>query len=136
MELVVDYDIWMTDTGEYFDKTGPERIDVRLDTDYPLVAYIQPKVTYARLKEEKIISSVAPEFLWNPWRDPNEVFPNETGRFEIYAERLKDLGLAILHPIEPNYLGKDPDHPYQLFTGRQRFFMQSSFPPVRERVQI
>ena len=186
MDLVVDYDIWMTDTGEisdyvlpdcmpferedlitgacynhlvlqepaieppegcdprepvwyyselakrvglgeYFQKSIGEWIDVRLDTDYPLVAYVQPKVTYERLKKEKIIRSIAPEFCWDPWRDPNQVFENETGRFEIYAERLKDFDLAIPHPIAPNYLGQDPKHPFQLFTGRQRFFMQSSF---------
>ena len=186
MELVVDYDIWMTDTGEiadyvlpdampferedlitgacynhlvlqepaieppegcdvrepvwywselakrvglgdYFDKSIGEWLDVRLDTDYPLIANLEPKVTYARLKEEKIIRAAAPEFPWNPWMNPNEIFPNETGRFEIYAERLKEFNLAIPQPIEPNYLGKDPEYPFQLFTGRQRFFMQSSF---------
>ncbi len=186
MELVVDYDIWMTDTGEiadyvlpdcmpferedlitgacynhlvlqepaieppegcdprepvwywselakrvglgeYFDKSIGEWLDVRLDTDYPLIANLEPKVTYARLKEEKMIRAAVPEFPWNPWMNPAEIFENETGRFEIYAERLKEFDLAIPHPIEPNYLGKDPEHPYQLFTGRQRFFMQSSF---------
>ena len=186
MDLVVDYDIWMTDTGEiadyvlpdcmsferediisgscydhivlqepaitppegcdprdpvfywselakrvglgeYFTKTGPEYIDMMLNTDYPLIAGIQPKVTYERLKQEKMIRIAAPAIPWNPWMDPNEVFPNDTGRFEIYAERLKDYGLALSHPVDVNYLGKDPEHPFQLFTGRQRFFMQSSF---------
>ena len=186
MDLVVDYDIWMTDTGEiadyvlpdcmsferediisgscydhivlqepaitppegcdprdpvfywselakrvglgeYFTKTGPEYIDMMLNTYYPLIAGIQPKVTYERLKQEKMIRIAAPAIPWNPWMDPNEVFPNDTGRFEIYAERLKDYGLALSHPVDVNYLGKDPEHPFQLFTGRQRFFMQSSF---------
>ena len=186
MDLVVDYDIWMTDTGEladyvlpdcmpferedlitgacynhivlqepaieppegcdprdpvfywselakrvglgeYFDKTGPEWTAMRLDSTDPLLARIEPKVTYERLKKEKVIRAAVPEFPWNPWMNPNEVFPNDTGRFEIYAERLKDFGLAITHPIEPNYLGKDEKHRFQLFTGRQRFFMQSSF---------
>ncbi|MEE8722386.1 MAG: molybdopterin-dependent oxidoreductase [Eggerthellaceae bacterium] len=186
MDLVVDYDIWMTDTGEladyvlpdcmpferedlitgacynhlvlqepaieppagcephepvwvwsqlakrvglgdYFDKTIPEWIDVRLNTDFPLVANIQPKVTYERLKKEKMIRAAVPTFPWNPWMNPKEVFPNATGRFEIYAERLLKHGLAFPHPIEPNYVGKFPEYPFQLFTGRQRFFMQSSF---------
>lgn len=186
MDLVVDYDIWLTDTGEiadyvlpdcmpferedlitgacynhivlqepaieppegceprdpvfvfselakrvglgqYFDKTGPEWTAIRLDTQYPLVAGVQPKITYERLKKEKMIRAAVPDFPWNPWMNPKEVFDNDTGRFEIYAERLKDFGLAITHPIEPNYLGKEPDYPFQLFTGRQRFFMQSSF---------
>ena len=186
MELVVDYDIWMTDTGEladyvlpdcmpferedlitgacynhlvlqeaaieppegcdprepvwywselakrlglgaYFDKTVAEWIDVRLATNDPLIARLEPKVDYARLKKEKMIRAAVPEFPWNPWMNPNEVFPNETGRFEIYADRLKEFDLAIPHPIEPNKIGKSEEYPYQLFTGRQRFFMQSSF---------
>ena len=184
MELVVDYDVWMTDTGEiadyvlpdcmsferediisgacynhivlqepaieppegcdprepvfvwselakrvglgeYFTKGIPEYIDMLLKTDYPLIAGAQ--VDYARLKKEKMVRAAAPPIAWNPWMDPNEVFENDTGRFEIYAEKLVDFGLAIPHPIEPDVLGKDPKHPFQLFTGRQRFFMQSSF---------
>ncbi|MGI6218103.1 MAG: molybdopterin-containing oxidoreductase family protein, partial [Coriobacteriales bacterium] len=186
MELVVDYDIWMTDTGEladyvlpdcmpferedlvtgacynhlvlqeaaidppegcdprepvwvwselakrvglgeYFDKTGPEWNDIRLKTPYPLIAGIQPPVTYERLKKEKMIRIMAPEFPWDPWRDPNEVMNNETGRMEIYAERLLDFDLQITKPLEPNYVGKFEEYPFHLFTGRQRFFMQSSF---------
>ena len=186
MELVVDYDIWMTDTGEladyvlpdcmpferedlitgacynhivlqepaieppegcdprepvwywselakrvglgqYFDKSIAEWIDVRLATDDPLIARIEPKVDYARLKEEKLIRAAVPTFPWNPWMNPNEVFPNETGRFEIYAERLREFDLAFPKPIEPNKIGKYEEYPFQLFTGRQRFFMQSSF---------
>ena len=186
MELVVDYDVWMTDTGEiadyvlpdcmsferediisgacyghiilqepaitppegvdprdpvfywselakrvglgdYFQKSVGEWIDVMLDTQYPLIAGVQPKVTYERLKEEKIIRGACPPIPWNPWMNPAEVFPNDTGRFEIYAERLKDFDLALPKPLETNYLGKDEKHTFQLFTGRQRFFMQSSF---------
>lgn len=185
MELVVDYDVWMTDTGEvsdyvlpdcmsferedliagacynhivlqepaiepqgdckepvefyselarrtglgeYFDKTIAEWIDVRLDTSFPLIANIQPKVTYERLKKEKMIRAAVPANpKWDPYINPNEVMPNATGRIEIYAERLYGHDLAISHPLPPNYLGKFGEYPFQLFTGRQRFFMQSSF---------
>lgn len=185
MELVVDFDIWMTDTGEladyvlpdcmsferedliagacynhiilqepaieppagckdpvylytelakrtglgeFFDKTGPEWIQKRLETNFPLVAYIDPPVTYERLKEEKIIRTIAPpEPKYDGYLNPAEVMETATGRMEIYAEGLKDFDLAVTHPLEPNYLGKFAEYPFQLFTGRQRFFMQSSF---------
>lgn len=185
MELVVDFDIWMTDTGEladyvlpdcmsferedliagacynhiilqepaidppegckdpvylytelakrtglgeFFDKTGPEWIQKRLETQFPLVAYIDPPVTYERLKEEKIIRTMAPpEPKYDGYLNPAEVMETATGRMEIYAEGFKDFGLAVTHPLETNYLGKFPEYPFQLFTGRQRFFMQSSF---------
>ncbi len=184
MELVVDYDVWMTDTGElsdyvlpdcmpferedliagacynhiilqepaieapegckdpvyfynelakrtglgeYFTKTGPEWIQKRLETPFPLVAGIQPPVTYERLKQEKMIRTVAPPIPYDGYLNPEEVMLNATGRIEIYAEGLVEQGLAVTHPLEPNYVGKIPEYPFQLFTGRQRFFMQSSF---------
>lgn len=185
MELVVDFDVWMTDTGElcdyvlpdcmsferedliagscynhiilqepaieppegckdpvylytelakrtglgeYFTMTGPEYIQKRLETTFPLVAGIQPPVTYERLKAEKIIRTVAPpEPKYCGYWDPNEVMETATGRMEIYAEGLLPVGLAITHPLDPDTIGTDDAYPYQLFTGRQRFFMQSSF---------
>ncbi|MGI6221073.1 MAG: molybdopterin-containing oxidoreductase family protein [Coriobacteriales bacterium] len=185
MELVVDYDVWLTDTGEiadyvlpdcmsferedlitgacynhimlqepaieppagckepvefytelakrtglgqYFDKTLAEWIDVRLDTKFPLIANIEPKVTYERLKKEKMIRAMVPAMpKWDPYLNPEEVMANKTGRIEIYAEALLEHDLAITKPIEPSDLGKHPEYPFQLFSGRQRFFMQSSF---------
>lgn len=186
MDLVVDYDVWLTDTGEiadyvlpdcmpferedlitgacynhiilqepaiepqgdchepvwvftelakrvglenYFTMTIPEYIDIRLDTPYPPIANIKPKVTYERLKKEKMIRQMVPgEPKYNGYLNPNEVYPSPTGRMEIiYAETLKPAGLEVTHPIEPNKIGKSDEFPFQLFTGRQRFFMQSSF---------
>lgn len=185
MELIVDFDVWMTDTGEvadyvlpdcmsferedliagacynhiilqepaieppegckdpvyfytelakrtglgeFFDKTGPEWIQKRLETPFPLVAGIQPPVTYERLKEEKIIRTVAPpEPKYDGYLNPAEVMETATGRIEIYAEKLLDFDLAVTHPLEVGCIGKHPEYPYQLFSGRQRFFMQSSF---------
>ncbi len=185
MELVVDYDIWLTDTGEiadyvlpdcmpferediiegacynhivlqepaiepigdvhepvwvftelakrmgyghYFDKTIPEWIDVRLNTDYPPVASIEPKVTYERLKKEKMVRANFPaEPKFNPWANMDEVFPTKTGRLELYNEELLEVGDETVRAREPYKIGKSQDYPFQLFTGRQRFFMQSSF---------
>ena len=185
MELVVDTDVWMTDTGEladyvlpdcmsferediveaacynhivlqepaiepmgeckdpvwlwselgkrcgfaeYFTMTIPEYIDLRLNTDYPLVKCLEPKVTYERLKAEKMIRYGAPEEpKWDPWNNFDEVFPTESGRIDLYAERLLDFGRQLAGPEEPLKIGKSEEYPYQLFTGRQRWFMQSSF---------
>lgn len=185
MELVVDFDVWMTDTGEvadyvlpdcmsferedliagacynhiilqeaaieapegckdpvyfyselakrtglgeFFQKSIPEWIDKRLQTNFPLVAGIQPPVTYERLKAEKMIRTVAPpEPKYDGYLNPAEVMETATGRIEIYAEKLHGFGLAVTHPLEVGCLGKFPEYPFQLFTGRQRFFMQSSF---------
>ncbi len=186
MELVVDYDVWLTDTGEiadyvlpdcmsferedlitgacynhiilqepaiepqgdchepvwvfselakrvglgdYFTMSIPEYIDLRLKSSYPLIANIQPPVTYERLKKEKIVRTAAPpEPKYTPYMNPAEIMDNETGRMEaIYAEKLADFDMAVTKVLEPNKIGKSEKYPYQLFTGRQRFFMQSSF---------
>lgn len=186
MELVVDYDVWLTDTGEiadyvlpdcmsferedlitgacynhlilqepaiepqgdchepvwvfselakrvglgdYFTLSIPEYIDIRLQTKYPLIAGINPPVTYERLKKEKIIRAAAPaEPKYTPYLNPAEVLDSATGRMEvIYAENLVPVGLEVTHVLEPNRIGKSEVYPFQLFTGRQRFFMQSSF---------
>lgn len=186
MELVVDVDIWITDTGEladyilpdctpferedvvlmgvynhivlqepaierigdtkdpvelwselgkrvglekYFNLTLEDYMNIRFDFDwYPLVCTIEPKVTYERLKKEKMIRLNAPaEPKFDPWMDPFEVYATPTGRLELYAERLSDLDDAVPQPRGLHKIGKSEEYPYQLFTGRQRFFMQSSY---------
>lgn len=112
--------------GEYFDKTIPEWIDVRLATDYPPIASLEPKVDYARLKAEKMIRiNVPAEPKFDPYLD--KTFDTETGRMEFYAERLLEFGLEMTKPLPPYKINSSTEYPYQLFTGRQRFFMQSSF---------
>lgn len=82
--------------GDYFTMGIPEYIDIRLQTQYPLIAGIQPPVTYERLKAEKMIRAAAPpEPKYTPYLNPAEVLDNETGRMEIiYSEKLADLGMA------------------------------------------
>jgi molybdopterin-containing oxidoreductase family molybdopterin binding subunit len=118
--------------GEYFDKTADEWLAMRIDTDYPLIANIDPPLTWERLKSEKIVRSAAP---LDPPYDPFSMlgFLTESGRMDIYSERLSDLGFgfpAWFAPLEsPSLLGDGDkgEYPYQFFTGRQRFFMQSMF---------
>lgn len=112
--------------GEYFDKTEAEWIDIRLATSYPPIASLEPKVDYQRLKKEKMIRiNVPAEPKFDPYLDKR--FDTETGRIEFYVERLLDFDLALPRPLPPYKIDASEEHPYQLFTGRQRFFMQSSF---------
>jgi molybdopterin-containing oxidoreductase family molybdopterin binding subunit len=116
--------------GEWFDKSMEEWIEMTLDTDYPLIANIDPPVTLERLKKEKVIRSLAPA---DPPFDPTAgmVFATKSGRIEFYNEQLKHLGFELpryIPPIEsPVIDNNNKEYPYQLFTGRQRFFMQSMF---------
>ena len=186
MDLVVDFDIWLTDTGEladyvlpdcmpfereelivgaqynhvvlqepaiappdqvkdanflysglakrlglekYFDKTVDEWLEIRLQTEDPSIATLEPKLTLDRLKKEKMVRTNAPaEPKFDPFLGLNFMTP--TGRAEFYVEQLADLGFAL-----PKYtpcwecpvIDGNEKYPYQLFTGRQRFFMQSMF---------
>ena len=117
-----------TGCGEYFQKTPAEWIDLRLDVQgFPPINSLEPKVTYERLKREKMIRLAVPD---EPKFDPNAgetSWDTETGRIEIYVERLVDFDLALTKPLKPNKIDSSKEYPYQLFTGRQRFFMQSSF---------
>jgi molybdopterin-containing oxidoreductase family molybdopterin binding subunit len=115
--------------GEYFDKTTEEWIALRLETDYPLITGLQPKLSYERLKQEKMVRTLAPEY---PKFDPTAGlnFFTPSGRIEFYVEQLAPLGFALpkyTPCMESPVIDGNPTHPYQLFTGRQRFFMQSMF---------
>ena len=119
--------------GEYFDKTAEEWIEARLQTDYPMIAGIQPPLTYERLKEEKMVRAATPPAAWDPFLGMQ--FATASGRIEFYSERLAPVGGMMAKYREPLEVpttaslaaGKNPEHPYQFFSGRQRFFMQSMF---------
>ena len=116
--------------GEYFDKTTDEWIEefLKIPFDFPPITSIEPKVTLERLEREKMIRINVPEEpKWDPWLMNPLPCENETGRYEIYAERLADLDLAVTKPLQPRKIGQSAEYPYQFFSGRQRFFMQSSF---------
>jgi molybdopterin-containing oxidoreductase family molybdopterin binding subunit len=125
--------------GEWFDKSTEEWIEMTLNTDYPLVAKVDPPITLERLKKEKCIRSLAPT---DPPFDPTAgmVFATKSGRIEFYNEQLKHLGFELpryIPPIEsPVIDNNNKEYPYQLFTGRQRFFMQSMFTDDPINVQL
>ena len=116
--------------GEYFDKTVEDYIDMYLDVDfYPPISTIEPKVTCERLEKEKMVRINVPAVpKYDPWLlDGDAPYGTPTGRLEIYAERLAEQGVALTKPLEPRVLGKSEEYPFQFFSGRQRFFMQSSY---------
>lgn len=183
MDLIVDFDIWMTDTGEYadyvlpdcmpferseiiasacyghivlqepaiepqgearnanflfsglakrlgvgeyFDKTDEEWLDMKLDTAYPPIATIEPKLTVKTLREmgSMVRMNIPAEPKFDPLAAPPET---ESGRIEIYSDVLQDLGHGFPTYDEPLEAQGSDQHPYQFFTGRQRFFMQSMY---------
>jgi len=119
--------------GEYFDKTAEEWIAIRLQSDWPFVAGIQPPLTYDRLKEEKMVRAATPPVAWDPFFGMD--FGTPSGRLEFYSERLVPASAQMASYVEPLEVptsmsiaaGKNDEHPYQFFSGRQRFFMQSMF---------
>jgi molybdopterin-containing oxidoreductase family molybdopterin binding subunit len=118
--------------GEYFDKTADDWIRIRLNTPYPFIANVEPKITLERLKEEKIIRAAVPPVPWDPFLGMK--FETPTGHMEFYSERLQSIGLPMAAYHEPyeaptakRLAEGTAKHPYQFFSGRQRFFMQSMF---------
>ena len=126
--------------GEYFDKTTEEWIAERLDTKYPMIANIDPPLTYERLKKEKVVRAVTPPVPWDPFM--GMVFDTPHRRMEFYAEKLVCVDDAIAQyrePLEVPTAAKveagTAKGKYQFFSGRQRFFMQSMYtedPVMRE----
>ena len=119
--------------GEYFDKTAEEWCGVRIDSDYPFIAGIEGGVSMERLKKEKMVRLATPPFHWDPFLGLD--FSTPSGRLEFYCERLLPTGHQIAMYTEPMEVpteaskaeGKNEEYPYQFFSGRQRFFMQSLY---------
>ena len=183
MELVVDYDIWMTDTGELADYVLPaampfERMDILDMAAYGHVVLQEPAVepqgeakppeyfwgelakrmgwaewfdhtveewldmtlddpmltdeagrpfTVARLKEEKVIRAKTREGVADPFKPL--AFMTDSGRIDLYSEMLAPIGEAVANyrPSMEFPMAEGAQFPYQFFSGRQRFFMQSMF---------
>lgn len=115
--------------GEYFDKTDEEWLAIRLESEDPSITTLEPKLTFERLKAEKMVRTNVPaEPKFDPYRGLQ--FMSPSGRAEFYVERLADIGFA-LPKYTPTWecpvIDSNGKYPYQLFTGRQRFFMQSMY---------
>lgn len=118
--------------GEYFDKTAEEWIEIRLQSKWPMIANIEPPLTYERLKEEKVIRAATPPVAWDPFMGMQ--FDTPSRRLEFYCERLVPVNAQLATYIEPleaptlTSLGNGTAKgKYHFFSGRQRFFMQSMF---------
>lgn len=119
--------------GEYFDKTAEEWCAIRIDSDDPMIRGIEPPLTMERLKEEKRVRLATPPMDWDPFLGMD--FATPSGRLEFYCERLLPVDSQLAKYKEPlevpteqsKAAGKNEEYPYQFFSGRQRFFMQSMF---------
>ncbi|MBP3867185.1 MAG: molybdopterin-dependent oxidoreductase, partial [Eggerthellaceae bacterium] len=192
MELVVDFDIWMTDTseladyvlpdcmpferldfinpacyghvvlqepaiepvgdnkpatwyiselakrlglGDLFDKTDEQWIEKILDDSPSLINEDGSKITLEQLRRDKLVRPASlPKTLFN---GSVMGITTPSGRVEFYAEAYAPLDEAIpkYRPSLAFPIAEDAKYPYQFFTGRQRFFMQSMFtddPLMRE----
>ncbi|MEG0418861.1 molybdopterin-containing oxidoreductase family protein [Gordonibacter sp.] len=127
--------------GEYFEKSAEEWCDIRLQSDSPMITAIDPPLTMERLKEEKLVRIATPPIPWDPFLGMD--FGTPSGRLEFYCEKLVPAQAQIARYIEPYEVptetskaqGENEEFPYQFFSGRQRFFMQSMFtddPVMRE----
>ncbi len=190
-ELIVDYDVWMTDTGEqadyvlpdcmpfertdlldmaayghvvlqqpaiepvgdnrgpvylwselakrtgfgeYFDKTTEEWLEIALDSPF-IKDESGNKITMADLKENPVIRCQSPEGIMDSFKPL--VFMTESGRINIWADEWAEIGeaCAVYRPSLAFPRTGENGQPYQFFSGRQRFFMQSMFtddPLMRE----
>ena len=118
--------------GEYFQNDADDWIRMRLNTPQPFIANVDPPITLERLKEEKLIRAAVPPVPWDPFLGMK--FETQTGHMEFYSERLNNVGLPMATYHEPYEVpttermeNGTAKHPYQFFSGRQRFFMQSMF---------
>lgn len=185
-DLIVDYDVWMTDTTEYadyvlpdctsfertdiysgyghvvlmeagieplgeakpahwvyrelakrvglldyFDKSLDEWLEIRLDSEDHSVTGIEPPLTLDRLKRDKMVRANVPgepldlASIYMEWG-----FPTASGRIEFYSEQMADIGHALVRNEPCGLLDSQETrekYPFQFFTGRQRFFMQSFY---------
>lgn len=116
--------------GEYFDKTADDWLEEKLKVDYPPITSLDPPLTLDRLKKEKMVPIAWPK--GDPFDGMRAMeFVTETGKIEFYAERLVEVEQGFptyFPPLEsPTVDTPNEKYPYQFFSGRQRFFMQSMF---------
>ena len=117
--------------GDYFDKTTDEWLQIRLNSEWPFIAAIDPPLTLERLEEENMVRAAVPPMKYDPFSEL--AFSTPSGRMEFYSERLAPIGHQIAGYYEPyevpttKLLDTGEEYPYQYFTGRQRFFMQTMF---------
>ena len=118
--------------GEYFDKDAAGWLKLRIDSsqELPWFAGLDEPITYERLKKEKMIRvSFDDEIPFDPFR-LYESYPTQSGRAECFSEDLVAIGYGFSKytpPLEAPMVQANERFPYQFFTGRQRFFMQSMF---------
>jgi molybdopterin-containing oxidoreductase family molybdopterin binding subunit len=121
--------------GEYFDKTQKEWVQSRLASPDPVIAGIEPALTWERLEKDKVVRLNVPNEPFNVWGRMD--FPTDSGRVEIYSEHLAGVGQAVPHFFPAVIHGPTAKkYPFQLYVGRHRVFMQSQFSEFGDLRQI
>jgi len=116
---------------KYFDKTTEEWIDLWLQSQDPAIATLDPPLTFKRLQKEKAVRANVPSEPFDSFNNPDFITP--TGRIEFYREELADIGEAIARYVEPLIRSpKAKEYPFQFYTARSRFFMQTQFTEIPE----
>jgi len=114
--------------GEYFDKTLEEWTRLRLDSEDPSVANVDPPLTLERLKKEKIVRANVPEGLFNPWLPKGFLTPS--GRLEFYNEELLPAGDALPVFREQLESPRSPlagKYPLAFITANNKYFIHTLF---------
>lgn len=119
--------------GDLFERTPEEWKELRLQTEDPAVATVEPKITLERLRKEKVIRLNTPGRMFHPFKDAMVGTPS--GRYEFYVEALAGIpGGALMR--HDKALIDDEDmrekYPLHLYIGRSRFFMQGQFREIHE----
>jgi len=117
---------------QYFNKTVEEWINLWLKTDDPAISGINPPPTFEELKKKKRVRLNVPgDKYYSPFNSLE--FKTPSGRVEVYAEDLADIGEAVARYVDPYIKGPDAkEFPLQLYTARSRFFMQTQFWDIKE----
>jgi anaerobic selenocysteine-containing dehydrogenase len=116
------------DLGEYFDKTIEEWTQLRLDSEDPSIAGVNPPLTLERLKKEKIVRANVPHGLFNPWLPKGFLTPS--GRLEFYNEELLPAGDALPVFREQLESPRSPlaeKYPLAFITANNKYFIHTLF---------
>jgi molybdopterin-containing oxidoreductase family molybdopterin binding subunit len=114
--------------GEYFDKTIEEWTRLRLDSEDPSVAGVDPPLTLERLKKEKIVRTNVPDGLFNPWLA--KMFLTPSGRLEFYNEELLPAGDALpvfREQLESPRSTSAKKYPLVFITANNKYFIHTMF---------
>ena len=114
--------------GEHFQNSIDEWIEMRLSSNHPSIAGIEPPLTLERLKKEKVIRSNIPGQPSQPLLDKK--FPTPSGRIELYTEEFVEAGDALpvfREQLESPRSALAKKYPLVFNTANNIFFVHTAF---------